>query len=241
MQLDVCTPWGISRREAKDALDITARWLRRAQDTWLDRRGDGYLGVLFSIVQGNFYRDLRKESAERAVEADLPGIAIGGLSVGESGDMFLEYLAFTASLLPAAKPRYVMGIGTPEYILHAIGEGIDMFDCVLPTRTGRTGRVFTHDGPFSIKRAENAADMRPIDAECSCKVCKTYSRAYLRHLFKSGEILCSMLASYHNLHFLFTLVEEARSAIDKGMFAEYKKKFLLRYKSGARTRENADN
>jgi queuine tRNA-ribosyltransferase len=141
-------------------------------------------------------------------------------------------LAFTASLLPEDKPRYVMGIGTPEYILEAIGNGIDMFDCVLPTRTGRNGRVFTHNGPFSIKKAENALDMRPIDEACSCKVCRTYSRAYLRHLFKTGEILCSMLASYHNLYFLFKLVEEAKNAVHEGTFTEYKKKFLRRYHGG---------
>jgi queuine tRNA-ribosyltransferase len=233
MQLDVCTPWDVPRKEAEKALDITARWLCRAKAAWLERRAEGYPGALFSIVQGNFYRDLREESAQKAVEAELPGIAIGGLSVGESENVFLEYLAFTASLLPDSKPRYVMGIGTPEYILHAIGEGIDMFDCVLPTRTGRTGRVFTHDGPFSIKKAENTFDMRPIDDQCTCKVCKTCSRAYLRHLFKTREILCSMLASYHNLYFLYTLVEKARKAIAGGNFVEYRKNFLLRYRNGA--------
>jgi queuine tRNA-ribosyltransferase len=232
MQLDVCSPWDIGKEEAKKAVDITAGWLNRAKDTWLLAGSNGYKGSLFSIVQGNFYKDLREESAAAAVEADTPGIAIGGLSVGEPVEVFLEYLAFTSSLLPEDKPRYVMGIGTPEYILEAIGNGIDMFDCVLPTRTGRNGRVFTHDGQFSIKKAENAADLRPIDEACPCKVCRTYSRAYLRHLFKTGEILCSMLASYHNLYFLFNLVQEAKKAINEDRFAVYKKNFLRRYQGG---------
>lgn len=232
MQLDVCTPWDIGKAEAKEAVDITAGWLNRAKDTWLLAGTNGYEGALFSIVQGNFYRDLREESAARAVEADTPGIAIGGLSVGEPVEVFLDYLAFTSSLLPEDKPRYVMGIGTPEYILEAIGNGIDMFDCVLPTRTGRNGRVFTHDGQLSIKKAENAADLRPIDEACLCKVCRTYSRAYLRHLFKTREILCSMLASYHNLYFLFNLIEEARKAVNEDSFAVYKKNFLRRYHGG---------
>ncbi|MDR1505717.1 MAG: tRNA guanosine(34) transglycosylase Tgt [Treponema sp.] len=232
MQLDVCTPWDIDKGKAKKALDITAGWLCRAKETWLRAGSDGYPGALFSIVQGNFYKDLREESAALAAASDTPGIAIGGLSVGEPREVFLEYLAFTSSLLPENKPRYVMGIGTPEYILEAIENGIDMFDCVLPTRTGRNGRVFTHDGPLSIKKSDNTFDLRPIDEACSCKVCKTYSRAYLRHLFKTGEILCSMLASYHNLYFLFNLVKEARDAVNSGTFAEYKKNFLSRYHGG---------
>jgi queuine tRNA-ribosyltransferase len=232
MQLDVCTPWKVRKEEAKKALDSTAGWLIRAKEAWLMAGSNGYAGSLFSIVQGNFYRDLREESAARAVEADTPGIAIGGLSVGEPEEVFLEYLAFSASLLPEDKPRYVMGIGTPEYILEAVGNGIDMFDCVLPTRTGRNGRVFTRDGHLSVKKAENAVDFRPIDETCSCKVCRTYSRAYLRHLFKTGEILCSMLASYHNLYFLFNLVKEAKNAINEDNFAAYKQKFLRRYHGG---------
>jgi queuine tRNA-ribosyltransferase len=231
MQLDVCLPWGAQRNDAKSALDTTAAWLIRTKKTWLERREEGYAGQLFSIIQGNFYPDLRKESAARAAEADTPGIAIGGLSVGEPAELFREYLALSASFLPEEKPRYVMGIGTPEYILDAIGEGIDMFDCVLPTRTGRTGRVFTRGGHLSLKKAENILDTRPIDENCACKVCKTYSRSYLRHLFKTGEILCSMLASYHNLFFLFNLVEEAKHAINQGNFTEYRTAFLERYRS----------
>ena len=231
MQLDVCTGWGVSRRDAEEALRVTARWLDRAKAAWERKRDAGYQGALFGIVQGNFFRDLREQSAALTVQADTPGIAIGGLSVGESEAVFLEYLACTSSLLPEEKPRYVMGIGTPQYILGAIEQGIDMFDCVLPTRTGRTGRVFTRRGELSIKKAENRLDFGPIDETCGCKVCREYSRAYLRHLFKTQEILCSMLASYHNLYFLHRLVGEARNAIEAGCFTAFKRSFLQAYTS----------
>jgi len=244
MQLDLCLPWGASRRESEEALERTARWLFRAKDAWLaaleraregKTRGPrppvpGYDGKLFAIVQGNFFRDLRERSAALAIRADTPGIAIGGLSVGEPPEVFLEYLAYTAGLLPREKPRYVMGIGTPDYILGAIEQGIDMFDCVLPTRTGRNGLVFTRRGAFPLKRAETRFDFGPIDPDCPCKVCRTYTRAYLRHLFKEREILCSMLASYHNLFFLRNLVVEARSAIEAGAFSSFKKEFLTQWR-----------
>jgi queuine tRNA-ribosyltransferase len=231
MQLDVCTGWDTPRREAEKALDITASWLERAKKAWDEHRDAGYRGSLFAIVQGNFYRDLRERSAGMAAAADTPGIAIGGLSVGEPPEVFAEYLAYTASLLPAGKPRYVMGIGTPGYILGAIGQGIDMFDCVLPTRTGRNGHVFTRRGPLSLKKAENLMDFRPIDEECGCKVCKEYSRAYLRHLFKTREILCSMLLSYHNLYFLNDLVLNARKAIEEDRFVSFSGDFMNRFNS----------
>jgi queuine tRNA-ribosyltransferase len=229
MQLDVCTPWGISYKEARDALRITDLWLSRAKTAWEAERDRGYGGKLFAIVQGNFFKDLREASAAQAILADTPGLAIGGLSVGESEPVFLEYLAYTAALLPWEKPRYVMGIGTPEYILAAIEQGIDMFDCVFPTRTGRNGHVFTRRGPISLKKAENRLDFRPIDETCVCKVCREYSRAYLRHLFKTREILCSMLASYHNLYFLHQLVKEAREAINADRFMAFKESFLDEY------------
>jgi queuine tRNA-ribosyltransferase len=232
MQLDYCSHWGASRREAEKALSITTEWLYRAKDKWEEAVSNGYNGSLFSIVQGNFFSDLRKRSAEVCAESGTPGIAIGGLSVGEPADVFFETLAYTAVFLPEDKPRYVMGIGTPEYILNAIEHGIDMFDCVLLTREGRNGRLYTRDGPFALKKAENTYDFSPIDKECGCKVCRDYSRAYLRHLFKTKEILCSMLASYHNLYFINELVENSRRAIEEGRFMEFKKDFLSRYKRG---------
>jgi len=229
MQLDVCNGWGASRKDCEKALAITTEWLSRAKKTWEEKRDAGYTGSLFSIVQGNFFPDLRRQSAEACVSADTPGIAIGGLSVGEPPEAFCETLAFTAALLPQEKPRYVMGIGTPEYILNAIEHGIDMFDCVLPTREGRNGRVYTRGGPFALKKSENALDFMPIDQMCGCKVCTHYSRSYLRHLFKTNEILCSMLASYHNLYFLNELVSNARAAIEQNQFLKFKKEFLSRY------------
>jgi queuine tRNA-ribosyltransferase len=232
MPLDVCTPWGIGREEAKKALELTSRWLIRSHGAWTAAADRGYRGSLFSIVQGNFFQDLRQESVARTLETETPGIAIGGLSVGEPEELFREYLHITSSLLPDEKPRYVMGIGSPEYILWAIEEGIDMFDCVLPTRTGRNGHVFTRNGPLVLKKAEHTASFLPIDGSCSCRVCQTYSRAYLRHLFKTREILCSMLASYHNLFFLNRLVLDSRRAISENRFKEFKEKFLYRYHNG---------
>jgi queuine tRNA-ribosyltransferase len=231
MQLDVCAKWGVSYGEALEAVKLTAAWLKRSKQTWEAGAPEGR-GRLFAIVQGNFFRDLREQSAALAVEADTPGIAIGGLSVGEEEGVFLDYLAFTASLLPREKPRYVMGIGSPRYILAAIEQGVDMFDCVLPTRTGRTGRVFTRRGDISIKRADREADFGPLDPHCGCKVCRGYSRAYMRHLFKSGEILCSILASYHNLYFLNALVKNARQAILEDRFMQFKNDFLREYAGG---------
>ena len=229
MQLDVCNGWGSSRRDSEQALALTVEWMQRAKGAWEARRDQGYQGSLFSIVQGNFFPDLRRQSAEACTAADTPGIAIGGLSVGEPPGAFSETLALTAALLPHDKPRYVMGIGTPEYILEAIENGIDMFDCVLPTREGRNGRVYTRRGAFALKKSENNMDFMPIDIECACKVCRQYSRSYLRHLFKTREILCSMLASYHNLFFLNQLVLDARRAITENRFSAFRKNFLSLY------------
>ncbi len=230
MQLDVCTGWGIEYKKAKEALYITSDWAQRAKSQWQKICDDkGYEGSLFPIVQGNFFKDLREQSAEYVSSLDLPGIAIGGLSVGEPFEEYSAMLNYTSALLPDNKPRYVMGIGTPDYILEAVENGIDMFDCVLPTRNARNGSYFTRDGNLSIKREQYTSDMSPIDKDCSCKVCKTYSRAYLRHLYKSNEILSSMLASYHNLAFLHAMMNEIREAITNDTFTEYKKKFLSRY------------
>src|SRR5574344_194651 len=231
MQLDVCSGWGIERKEAEKSLKITSDWLKRAQSEWNKEREKGYKGLLFPIIQGNFFEDLRKQSAEFVSSLDLPGIAIGGLSVGEPVDKFEYFLNYTVQFLPFEKPKYVMGIGTPEYILNAVENGIDMFDCVLPTRNARNGAYFTHDGMLSIKQERFIHDWKGIDAECNCKVCKTYSRSYLRHLFKEQEILSSILASYHNLYFLNNLLKEIRVAINEDRFLEFKKNFLNRYNS----------
>jgi len=236
MQLDVCSAWGTSYKDSEKALVTTGEWLGRAKAAWEDKRAQGYNGSLFSIVQGNFFMDLRKRSVEACAASDTPGIAIGGLSVGEPPEVFNETLSLTAAMLPDEKPRYVMGIGTPDYILEAIENGIDMFDCVTPTREGRNGRVYTRQGPVSLKKSENQMDFTPIDKECGCKVCKQYSRAYLRHLFKSREILCSMLASYHNLYFLNQLVIDARRAIEENRFMAFKKNFEEEFYHGGKRR-----
>jgi queuine tRNA-ribosyltransferase len=230
MQLDVCTSWGSPREEAIKAVETTSHWMKRAKMACEEISKQGqYKGLFFPIVQGNFFQDLRKESAQKAIEIDSPGIAIGGLSVGEPEKVFFDFLAFTAELLPREKPRYVMGIGTPEYILGAIEQGIDMFDCVFPTRTGRNGLVFSRRGPVSLKKRENTHDFMPIDEVCACRVCREYSKAYLRHLFKAQEILCSILASYHNLYFLNEMIVNARRAIKENRFKEFKTDFLWQY------------
>ena len=229
MQLDVCSGYGVSRKEAEKALKITSDWLLRAKKEWENQRELGYKGILFPIVQGNFFEDLRQQSAEFVSSLNMPGIAIGGLSVGEPAEEFKKYLNHTVQFLPESKPKYVMGIGTPEYILDAIENGIDMFDCVLPTRNARNGSYFTHDGMLSIKQERHTHDFGPIDKDCNCKVCRTYSRSYLRHLFKEQEILSSILASYHNLYFLNNMILEIRDAINNNRFTEYKKMFLERF------------
>jgi queuine tRNA-ribosyltransferase len=231
MQLDVCTGFGVDRKEAEKALKITSSWAERALKEWNVQREAGYKGNLFPIVQGNFFEDLRKQSAEFVSSLNTPGIAIGGLSVGETPEVFAQMLQYTVQYLSREKPRYVMGIGTPEYILEAVADGIDMFDCVLPTRNARNGSYFTHTGMLSIKQERYQHDFTPIDSECHCKVCQTYSRAYLRHLFKEQEILSSMLASYHNLYFLNNMIKEVRVAIQEDRFAQYRADFLARFHS----------
>lgn len=232
MQLDVCSAWGVERKEAERALRITSGWLLRAKTEWERARNDGYSGLLFPIVQGNFFEDLRAQSAEFAASQELPGIAIGGLSVGEPSEEFIRFLNHTVRFLPEDKPKYVMGIGTPEYILEAVSAGIDMFDCVLPTRNARNGSYFTHRGMLSIKQERWARDFSALDPECDCKVCRTYSKSYLRHLFKEQEILSSILASYHNLYFLNKMVREIRTAIEEDRFAQYKSDFLDKFHEG---------
>lgn len=231
MQLDVCSGYGVERREAERAFRLSSDWAVRALKEWKLHSENGYKGILFPIVQGNFFDDLRKESAEFVDSLGTPGLAIGGLSVGEPADVFAEKLKYTVQFLSKNKPRYVMGIGTPEYILDAVSNGIDMFDCVQPTRIARHGLYFHHKGMLSIKQKRFERDFSALDSECNCKVCKTYSRAYLRHIFREQEILSSMLASYHNLYFLHNMILEIRAAIENDKFEEYKKKFLDNFHS----------
>lgn len=227
MQLDICSPYGIPKKETEKALTLTTAWMHRAVQEW--DQTEGYEGSLFPIIQGGFFEDLRIRSIELIMECDPHGIAIGGLSVGEPEEVYKEFLAFTAAHVPKHKPLYVMGIGTPDYILEAVKNGVDIFDCVLPSRNARNGNLFTRIGPISIKKKEYEYDFGPIDPSCSCKVCRNYSRAYLRHLFRCKEILYSMLATYHNLAFLHRMVAEIREAITEDRFLEYYRSFLKDY------------
>jgi len=232
MPLDICTPPGIGEEEARQAVERTLAWAGRSLRAWKAGRADGKAGQLFGIVQGNFFRDLRRQSAERTAELGFPGLAIGGLSVGESFEVFRDLLAFTAALLPEDRPRYLMGVGTPEYILEAVENGIDMMDCVFPTRTARNAQAFTSRGTLNLRNESNRLDSGPIDPQCSCPTCRRHSRSYLRHLFKSREILAAMLATRHNLHFLQTLMRDIRQAIGEGRFAAFKRSFLEGYNTG---------
>ena len=232
MQLDICSGWGVDRKEAERSLRITSDWANRAIAEWKRWQAEGYQGILFPIVQGNFFDDLRKESAEFVSSLDTPGLAIGGLSVGEPPEEFARMLRHTVQYITRDKPRYVMGIGTPQYIFEAVADGIDMFDCVQPTRIARHGLYFTRKGMLSIKQKRFEKDWNPIDPECRCPVCRTYSRAYLRHIFREQEILSSMLASYHNLYFLHEMMNGIRSAIAADRFAQFRADFLAAFESG---------
>jgi queuine tRNA-ribosyltransferase len=226
--LDVCTPVGIGKREALQAVATTSTWARRSKQRWQQAEHENH-SKLFGIIQGNFFKDLRKKSAEDLIALDFDGYAVGGLSVGEENLMFNDFLAFSSSLLPEEKPRYLMGIGTPEYILEAICQGIDLFDCVFPTRTARNALVFTRNGTINLRNKKYQHDVSAVDPACGCSTCSTYSRAYLRHLFKSKEILAAMLASRHNVFFIQNLILLCREAIADGRFMEFKKNFLVEY------------
>ncbi|WP_320130890.1 tRNA guanosine(34) transglycosylase Tgt [uncultured Sphaerochaeta sp.] len=228
MCLDVCTPPNIEYRAAKEAMHITHNWAERALKH-REELGSEFRGNLFGIVQGNFYKDLRKESAEVLSAMDFPGIAIGGLSVGETPDQFKEFLAYTSDYVTKEKPRYVMGIGSPDYILEAVENGIDMFDCVLATRMARNGAVFTDDGVVTLKKAMHTFSQEPIESECTCTACTEYSRAYMHHLVKTNEMLGGMLATEHNLTYFYRLMEKIRKAIAEDRFSSFKKEYLARF------------
>jgi queuine tRNA-ribosyltransferase len=229
MPLDVCTSPDASYEESRRAVEITRDWARRSKERHLFH-GESISGTLFGIIQGNFFKDLRRQSIMDIVELDFPGIAIGGLSVGETFPTFCDFLAFTAEALPKEKPRYVMGIGTPEFILEAVENGVDLFDCVFPTRIARNGAVFTRKGIISLKKEDYKYDLEPIEADCTCVTCRNYSRSYLRHLIKTKEMLGPMLTTYHNLFFMHTFMEEVRRSIEQGTFLSYKRDFLADYK-----------
>lgn len=228
MCLDVCTPPGISHRQAEEAWRVTKLWAERSLEE-RRRLGESFRGNLFCIVQGNFYEDLRKESALVLSDMDFPGIAIGGLSVGESKEQFADMLSYTAQYVTPDKPRYVMGIGSPDYIFECVANGIDLFDCVLATRMARNGGLFTDDGVIAMKKACHKFDEGPIQEGCTCTACTKYSRAYMHHLVKCNEMLGGMLATEHNLTYLYNLLERIRSSIREGRFSQFKKEYLARF------------
>ena len=225
MAFDECAPPDADREYIARSQARTTRWLERS----IEAHQNPDRQALFGIMQGGFFRDLREESAREIVKFDLPGYAIGGISVGETKEEYIGVLEYAPDLLPENKPRYVMGIGTPDYIFEAVEHGVDMFDCVEPTRIARHGLAMTSQGRVSIKNAKYEIDFGPLDPACDCYTCRHYSRAYLRHLFKAGETMSHMLLTEHNLRFLSRLSENIRKSIDEDRFLEYKEEFYGRY------------
>lgn len=226
MALDECPPFGATYEYTSDSCALTASWARRAREAYPEGAAHN---LLFGITQGGFFKDLRQRSIEEICAMDFDGYAIGGLSVGESKGVMHETLAYVAPMLPAAKPRYLMGVGTPLDIALGIGSGVDMFDCVLPTRNARNGTLYTSLGKINIRRREFADSEEPLDPQCACYVCRNFSRAYLRHLYASQELLAFRLNSLHNLAYFLRLVREARAAIIAGRYLDFLAKIVAIY------------
>jgi len=249
MAFDECPPGQIEHEAARQSMELTLRWAKRSKEAFAvaqianlrateteqtesqinnlrDRQS------LFGIIQGGAHHDLRRESLERTVEIGFDGHAIGGLSVGEEKPVMLDIIEDIAPRMPADKPRYLMGVGTPEDLLESVARGVDMFDCVLPTRNGRNGQAFTSRGKLNIKNARFAADARPLDEACSCSVCRRHSRAFIRHLYLAGEMLASMLLTHHNLAFFLDTMRRVRQAIRSGQFAKFRREFTEQLSSG---------
>ncbi|MBA4061141.1 MAG: tRNA guanosine(34) transglycosylase Tgt, partial [Verminephrobacter sp.] len=240
MQLDECTPYETkghltTEAEARKSMEMSLRWAKRSKDEF-ERLGNP--NALFGIVQGGMYKNLRQESLEALVAMDFPGYAVGGVSVGEPKDEMLDIMAHTPHRLPAHKPRYLMGVGTPEDLVQGVAEGVDMFDCVMPTRNARNGTIFTRYGDLKIRNARHKADHQPLDTSCTCHACAGkdgvawdqggrggFSRAYLHHLDRCGEMLGPMLTTIHNLHYYLNLMREVREALDAGTFSQFRAQF----------------
>ena len=231
MVLDECIDAASDRARARDAAARTLDWARRSQE-YFARHGDPARQMLFAIVQGGAFADLRRESVDALVALDFPGYAIGGLAVGEPHDVTCAMATEAASRLPAGRPRYLMGVGRPEQLADYVRCGVDMMDCVLPTRSARHGCLFTHQGRLLIKNARYAADPRPIDSGCGCMVCRRYSRAYLRHLFLANETLAAILNSHHNIYFYLDIMGQIREAIEFGNLSGFCSDLQARLTSG---------
>jgi queuine tRNA-ribosyltransferase len=230
MVLDECPPYPSERSYVEKSTLLTSRWAERCWQAWkISTPLYGHGQALFAIVQGSTYSDLRRQSCEQLLAIDFPGYAIGGLAVGEPKSAMFEMIALCNELLPENKPRYLMGVGKPEDLIEAVGLGVDMFDCVIPTRNGRKGQVFTAAGPMNLTNLIFREDFRPIDDDCDCYACRTFTRAYLRHLFHAEEILALRLGSLHNLRFYHRLMAQMRQAIAGGNFVQWKKAFFEKY------------
>lgn len=225
MAFDECCPYPATYEYTKASMERTTRWAKRCIEAHKnpDRQG------LFGIVQGGMYKDLREESAKQLVELDFPGYAVGGLSVGEPAELMYDILSYTTPFLPEDKPRYLMGVGTPDYLIEAVLRGIDMCDCVLPTRIARNGTAMTSHGKVVVRNATFEKDWTPLDSECDCYTCTHYTRAYIRHLIKAGEILGARLLTIHNLRFLVRLMENVREAIEQDRLLEFRDNFYKKY------------
>ena len=221
MAFDECTPYPAEKAVAAESMRLSMRWAKRSRDAFVPRKGYGQFG----IVQGSVFADLRAESVAALADIGFEGYAIGGLAVGEGQDAMFEALEFTTPLMQADKPRYLMGVGKPSDLVGGVARGVDMFDCVLPTRSGRTGQGFTRRGAINIKNARHAEDNRPVDEACSCPACSRFSRAYLHHLFKADEVQGLMLLSWHNIQYYQDLMADMRAAIEAGRFAQFEKTF----------------
>ena len=233
MPLDECVPYPCPKKRAKEALELTARWAERTKNAYAMYDGSGRPNqkqLLFGIIQGSTYLDLRKEAAGRVNDLDFDGYAIGGVSVGESPEIIYEIVEATTKHMPQGKPRYLMGVGMPPDIIEAVSMGIDMFDCVVPTRNARNGTAFTGGGKLVLRNRKFIDDLTPIDKDCACYTCRNHTRAYIRHLFNTDEILGLNLVSLHNISFYAKLMDNIRAAIKAGGFKKFKEDFLTGYR-----------
>ncbi len=230
MPLDECVKYPSERSYTEKSLALTREWAKRSKQTWIDQDPDKK-SILFGIIQGGTFPDLRHRAVDELLEMDFPGYSIGGLSVGEPTELMYDILNHTAPELPEDKPRYLMGVGLPMDLFEAVSQGVDMFDCVVPTRNGRNATVFTPNGKLLMRGASYIKDFRPIDEHCPCYTCRTYTRAYIRHLFNAEEYLAGRLASLHNLTFFIQLLDSMRRAIEEDRFVEFRREFERNFNS----------